>query len=334
LGRVIYSGEARRKFGRLLDRFQPDIVHLQNIHAHITPSIIFEADQRRIPIVWTIHDYKLVCPNSHFLIDQTGEICEACRGGRFWRAAQKRCKKNSLLASAMASMEAYAHQWIGIREKVNLFFSPSAFLRTKLLECGFDACKVIHLPLFLPEDAFSRSKEDNGYILFIGKLEPLKGIHMLIAAARMAPEVQVVLAGRAEEPLLSQLPSLLPPNAKYVGFMAGQELSSLKHHARAVIVPSLWYENQPFSILEAFAFGKPVITTNLGGMRELIGENERGRLIPLGNPESLALTMNWMVKHPLDARQLGEAAFQYAKEQHYSQGHYQRLQAIYQDTLK
>jgi len=331
--RSIYSKEARQKFARMVERVKPDVVHLQNIHAHLTPSIIFEAKRRGLPTVWTLHDYKLVCPNSHFLIDQTGEICEACRGGQFWQAARKRCKKGSLLASGMASLEAYAHQMMNVRGKVDAFLCPSSFLRTKLLENGFDAAKTHHLPLFLPQDAFAYTPEDEGYLLFLAKLEPLKGIFPLLDAARRVPHVNVVLAGRVDEPLQSQLPTLLPSNVTYAGFKGGQELADLRRGARALVLPSLWYENQPLSILEAFALGKPVIASDLGGMRELVGENERGLLTAMGEPDALADAMNWMVDHPSDARVIGRRAFQYAKENHSPEKHYRQLMDIYQDVI-
>jgi glycosyltransferase involved in cell wall biosynthesis len=330
LTRSIYSTEARRKFSTLLERVKPDIVHLQNIHAHITPSVIFEARRRELPVVWTLHDYKLVCPNSHFLIDQTDEICEACRGGVFWNAAKKRCKKGSLSASGMAVLDAYAHRWMRVRESVDAFLAPSIFLKSKLLENGFDPHQVVHLPLFLPEEAFAKQTEDDeGYILFLGKLEALKGIRILFEAARRAPQVRVIVAGGADESMLRQLPDLLPPNVTYVGFQSGQELMNLKRKARAIALPSIWYENQPLSILEAFALGKPVIASNLGGMRELVGENERGLLTPMGDSEALAKALSWMSEHPAKATSLGKIALEYAYENHSAEKHYERLHEIY-----
>jgi glycosyltransferase involved in cell wall biosynthesis len=168
LGRVIYSQEARRKFSSMLDRVKPDIVHLQNIHAHITPSIIFEAKQRNLPVVWTLHDYKLICPNSHFLIDVSGKICEACINGVFLNAMLKRCKKDSFLASTMAATEAYAHQLMGVRKKVDAYLSPSTFLMQKLSEGGVRE-RIYHLPLFVSGEFFHRSDQDENYILFFGK---------------------------------------------------------------------------------------------------------------------------------------------------------------------
>ena len=277
--RAVYSREARTKFGQMVDRLKPDMIHLQNIHAHLTPSVILEAKKRDLPVVWTLHDFKLICPNSHFLIDRTGEICEACLSGGFYQAALKRCKKGSLLASLMASCEAYAHRWMGVLSKVDVFLSPSAFLAGKMIEGGLPAEKVKHLPLFLLQTMFGQipeDQEDGGYILFIGHLTRIKGIYPLLAATKLVPEVPLILAGMADESVLEALPRELGPRAKYVGLKHGEELWRLLKEARAVVVPSLWYENQPFSITEAFSVGKPVIASDYGGNdRADQGQGER-----------------------------------------------------------
>ena len=329
LRRVIYSTEARRKFGQMLDRFMPDLVHLQNIHAHITPSVIFEAKKRSLPVVWTLHDYKLICPNSHFLIDATGQICEACGRGRYYQAALKRCKKDSFLASSMAALEAYAHRLTRVRERVDAFLAPSIFLRSKLVERGFPAEKVHHLPLFLLEEMFHNGDDNEGYLLFLGKLKPIKGIRPLLEACRLALEIRLILAGGVEESLASELLTLLPPNAQYVGLKHGEELRQLLRNARAVVLPSLSYENQPLSILEAFACGKPVIASDLGGMTELVVHRERGLLVGPGDIEALAEAMRWMVRHPAAAREMGQTAQSYVLSQHGPEQHYQRLMDLY-----
>jgi glycosyltransferase involved in cell wall biosynthesis len=327
--RTIYSTEARRKFGTLLDRFSPDIIHLQNFFLHITPSILFEARQRGLPVVWTLHDYGFACPNSHFMIDRTGQICEACRGGRFYQAIFKRCKKDSLLASGMAAFEAYCNRWMGVLKKVDSFLAPSRFLKTKLLENGFDENQVHHLPLFLPQKNFWEGEQDLGYLLFLGRLETIKGIDILIEAARRAKEVPLLIAGSVGEPLASRLPEILPENAKYVGLKHGQELTDLTHNALAVVLPSICYENQPFSILEAFASGKPVVASDLGGMTELVAHYERGLLVKPGDPDALAGAMYWAVTNRTLMKVMGRNARQYALENHSPETHYQALMDIY-----
>jgi glycosyltransferase involved in cell wall biosynthesis len=329
LSRVIYSHEARQKFTRLMDRFQPDVIHLQNIHAHITPSVILEAKKRGLPVVWTLHDYKLICPNTHFLIDTIGEICEACGKGAYYQPLLKRCKKGSLMASGMAALEAYAHRLMRIYEQVDAFLTPSSFLRNKLISRGFPPKKVHHLPLFIPDALFQDSGPDARYLLFLSKLDPIKGIYPLLDACRQSPGVKLILAGRIEEPLAGKLMELLPANAQYVGLKHGEELRQLLQSALAVVVPSLWYENQPFSILEAFACAKPVIASDLGGMTELVLNKERGLLVSPGNVEALAEAMRWMASHPKEALNMGKVAQEYVRTYHSPEQHYQRLMELY-----
>ena len=333
LKRVIYSTEAREKFSRLLDRFTPDVVHLQNIHAHITQSIILEAKKRGVSVVWTLHDYKLICPNSHFMVDATGDICGACKVGNYYQAVWKRCKKGSLLASAMAAIEAYAHRTMSIRDKVDCFLAPSGFLKNKLLEWGFSHDKVMHLPLFLPDEMFHGVLDDKGYLLFMAKLDPIKGIYPLLEACRIVPEITLILAGRVDEPMAGQLVDLLPPNAKYVGMKQGERLRELLMGARAVVLPSLCYENQPFTITEAFAAGKPVICSDLGGMTELVKAGERGLLSPPGNISTLASAMKWISTHPEKAKEMGLKARIYASVEHGSDNHYKKLIQLYKQVL-
>lgn len=334
LGRAIYSTEARQKFRQIVERFRPDIVHLQNIHNHITPSVIMEAHRRRLPIVWTLHDYKLICPNTHLLIDATGQSCEACSGGHFYQAALRRCKKGSLMASALASLEAYSHQALRIRRLVGAYLAPSRFLRDRLVRNGFSPAQVHHLPNFLPaawtDQPEAGASPDDGSILFLGKLDALKGIYQLIEAGRLVPQVQVILAGRIDEPLASQLATFRPPNVHYAGMLSGPALHERLRRARAVVLPSLSHENQPFSILEAFAYGKPVIASRKGGNPELVPHRERGLLVAPGNVPALAESLAWMAEHPGEAAAMGRRARGYVLAHHSAEAHYQRLEAIYQ----
>jgi glycosyltransferase involved in cell wall biosynthesis len=329
LTRTIYSTEARQKFATLLERFSPDIIHLQNFLLHITPSILFEAKLRGLPVVWTLHDYYLVCPNAHFLIDRTGQICEACRGGRFYHAVFKRCKKDSLLASGMAAFVAYCNRWMGAIRNVDALLTPSRFLKTKLVENGLDENRIYHLPLFLPRENFWEGEQDQGYMLFLGRLEAIKGLDILIEAARRVKDVPLLIAGSINEPLASQLPEILPENARYVGLKHGQELADLTHNALAIVLPSICYENQPFSILEAFASGKPVISSELGGMMELVAHRERGLLVKPGDSVALADAMHWAVTNRILIKDMGRNARQYALENHSPEKHYQSLIDIY-----
>jgi len=329
--RSIYSWEARAKFGRLLQRVRPDVVHIQSLHGHITPSILAEARRRRIRVVWTLHDYKLVCPNTHLLIDATQATCESCSGGAFYQAALRRCKKGSVLASLVAMAEAYAHRWLRIQSQVDHFIAPSAFLRHKVVEMSsLEAERISHLPYFLPEDAFRPSRGPGEYLLFLGRVTAIKGVRALVAAMRAVPAARLKIVGRVEESLREWLGGELPPNVEYLGPRFGQELIGLIDGARTVVVPSVWYENQPFSILESFAARCPVIASDLGGMTELVPQRERGLLVPPGDVGALAQAIRTVLNEPESLVRWGEQAFQYARREHAGTEHYERLLRIYE----
>jgi len=333
LARVIYSREAKKKFGQLLERVQPDLVHLHNIHHHLSPSIIYAAKRRGVPVIWRLHDYKCICPNTRYLIDRTGEICEACSKGYYFPAIFRRCKKDSVLASTMAVLEKYAHDFLNIHRHIEYYLAPSRFLRRKYLQQGFPEEKLKYLPLFVPEEMFQRGGSDEGYFLFLGGVNALKGIFPLLEAVRSLPQTRLLLAGGVQEPLAGRLAELLPPNAEFLGMQGREEVRRLLAGARALIVPSIWYENQPFVILEAFAAGKPVIASDLGGMTELVKQGERGLLAPPGDGQGLAGAMKRLWDDPAWAVEMGHQGQEYARQRHSAQTHYRNLEEIYQETL-
>jgi glycosyltransferase involved in cell wall biosynthesis len=181
---------------------------------------------------------------------------------------------------------------------------------------------------------FARHGQDLGYLLFFAKLAPLKGIYPLIEACRKASEVKVKVAGRVEDERVKKLLETLPGNVEYLGMQQGEPLQELICNARAVVLPSLWYENQPFSITEAFAAEKPVVVSDLGGMTELVKHGERGLLVPPGNVESLADAMTWMAEHPQEAQKMGQRARKYALQAHSAHAHYKKLMHLYGQVVR
>jgi glycosyltransferase involved in cell wall biosynthesis len=334
LHRSIFSSEANQKFNSLVDRFKPDVVHLQNIHAHITPSIVFASSRLGVPVVWTMHDYKLMCPNSHFRVDETGALCEACRPGQYHWAVLKRCKKDSLLASGMAAVEAYAHWASGLRSQVHCFLSPSRFLAGKLLEHGWPSDRVRHVPNFIAADSALPPRTDGRHFLFVGKLESLKGIDVLLDAAEHVGGAPIVLVGECDDPGVRDRLARLPSNVKYLGAKTKQQIAELLSGARALVMPSIWYENQPMVILEAFAAGVPVIGSCIGGIPELVVNRQRGLLVEAGSAHDLAQAIVQLQKEPAKAKAFGRAAREYVLENHSVSGHITTVNDIYRHAIK
>jgi glycosyltransferase involved in cell wall biosynthesis len=333
LRRSIFSSEAEEKFRRLVQRFNPDVVHLQNIHAHLTPSIVFAARRLGLPVVWTLHDYKLMCPNSHFRIDTTGEMCESCRPGNYLPALAKKCKKGSLLASGMAAVEAYAHWGRGLRRQVDYYLSPSKFLADKLIEHGWPADRVRHVPNFLDATPELPVRGPGRHFLFVGKMEELKGVKTLLECAPKVPQCDILLVGGCDDPAIRARLDRLPANVRYLGPKTRAEIGALLADARALIMPSIWYENQPMVILEAFAAGVPVIGSRIGGIPELIADGSRGALVEPGDACDLANAIARLDRDPDLAKAMGRAAHHYVVRHHSAAGHLGAVTHIYQRAL-
>ena len=330
LKRSIYSIHARYKIREMLDEYRPDIAHVQNIHTHITPSVLFELKQRNIPIVWTLHDYKFICPNATLL--EHGNICEACKGEKFYRAIVYRCKKNSLPASVIASLEAYIHKLLDVKKLVSVFISPSDFLRNKFIEFGWPANSIVTVHNFLTDDQFFPLEQENrNYILFLGRVEEIKGIRTLITAVSELQQVLLKVAGDGE--LRRELETMCIENGfSNIEFLGRLEKSAVKDVVQKcafVVVPSEWYENYPFSIMEVMAMGKAVLASDVGGIPELVKENVTGMLFKPGNITELKQKLILMLKSKELCNTLGANARALVESVNNKKIHFEEIMKIY-----
>ena len=282
--KIIYSLEAKKKIGKVLDSFKPDIVHMNNINFQITPSIIGEVKKRNIPLVQTVHDYQMICPN-HLLYNLSKEsICEKCITGSKFNCAKYSCIHGSKVKSIIGSIEAILYSVLKTYKNVDKYICPSYFLENKLLESG-DTFKgrTCTLHNFIEKATVSK-KQDEEYIAFAGRISKEKGIEILAQAAKMLPDIKFVVAGTGpDEDILKGI-----ENVHMTGFLTGEKLEEVISGAKALLVPSIWYENCPLSILEAHSMGTPVITMARGGMAELVKDNVNGILFSEPDAESLA----------------------------------------------
>lgn len=285
--RIIYSAEARWKIRQVLEDFQPDVVHLNNIQFHLTPSIILETDRyrrqtgRAVKIVYTAHDYQLICP-SHGLFDSDLRICEKCLGGNYFHCLKAKCVKNSRLKSLLGTLDAYVWKWSRAYSRIDAIICCSAFLKSKLDTQPRFRDKTAALHNFT-DKAEPQQVEKEDYVLEFGHLSRDKGTNTLLEAAKRLPEVRFVFAGFG--PAQKEIAGV--ENAEYVGFKTGRELEMLIRKAKLSVYPSEWYENCPFSVIESQMYGTPVIGSRMGGIPELITEGRTGELFEAGNPEDL-----------------------------------------------
>jgi glycosyltransferase involved in cell wall biosynthesis len=306
--RVIYSREARQKMARLVEETQPDVAHLHNIYHHISPSVLHALREHSVPVLMTLHDYKLVCPTYKLWVD--GEICERCRGGRFYQCVLHRCSHGSLPASLLNAAEAYTHGLIHIYDVVDLFVSPSRFLREKHIAHGIAPDRIIHIPNFLVVEDYVPCFDHGGYFAYVGRLTPFKGVGTLLeAVACLKPSFPLLIVGDgpSRKDLEVKAARLGLDNARFLGRQSGATLQDLIARAMFIVVPSEWYENCPYAVLEAFALGTPVLATAIGGIPELVENGINGLLVPPGAPDALAEGLQRMLEAGESLSEMGHA---------------------------
>lgn len=288
--KVIYSREARTKLRRLLDVVRPDVAHLHNIYHHISPSILSLLSRRQVPTIMTLHDLKIVCP-AYKMLAPDG-ICERCRGGKLGNVVRQRCIKNSLALSSLVYVEAKLHGLLNTyASNVDQFVVPSRFFREKLASWGVPRQKLRYLPNFVEVERYRPAEQAGSYFLYFGRLAPEKGVATLIRAAALAGvDLKIVGAG-PEESSCRALAQESGGNVQFLGYLSGSALHDAVRGARAVVLPSEWYENAPMSVLESYALAVPVIGADIGGIPELIRSDETGACFPSGSPEALAVAL-------------------------------------------
>ncbi|MEP6546172.1 MAG: glycosyltransferase [Gammaproteobacteria bacterium] len=283
---AIYSRDAARRIRRLIDLVRPQVAHAHNIYHHLSPSILVELRRDNVPIVMTLHDLKLVCPA--YKMHTQGAVCEECRGGALRNVIAHRCIKNSAAMSALVWLESTIHKALDLYlGNVTRFVVPSRFFLHKFAQWGIDTRRFAHIPNSIQVDDRPVNAEVGDAFVYLGRLVPEKGVATLIRAAAQARVRLRVIGTGSEEEALRRLAAEMGGNVEFTGYLTGEALRDAIRSARAVVVPSEWYENAPISVMEASALGRPVIGANIGGIPELIRPGETGFLFTSGNLESL-----------------------------------------------
>lgn len=286
--KTIYSTEARRKIRLVLDDFQPDVCHLNNFTYQLTPSVILEIVKWRkqtghdCKIVFTAHDYNLVCPNHMLNNPNTHENCEKCLGGHFLNCTKGKCIHGSTAKSVIGTLEAYFWKMQGAYKYIDKIICCSEFLKSKMDTNPVFAKKTIALHNFVDKVEWKDTQKKD-YVLYFGRFSEEKGIGTLIDVCKELPDVQFVFAGTG--PLEEKVNGI--SNIKNVGFQKGSDLEKWIREARFSVYPSEWYENCPFSVMESQMYGTPVLGADIGGIPELIRDRETGELFESGNGAEL-----------------------------------------------
>ena len=267
--KAIYNLDAARNFEKLLQDFAPDVVHFHNIYHQLSCSIVGVAKKMNIKTVMTLHDYKFISPNYNLF--HHGKIDESCIDGQYYRCVLNNCMEN-MPESFLATIEAYFVRFKKYKQMINKFISPSHFLRDKFIKAGFLDNTIEYLPNPLPDKNFEFADSDDGYLLYVGRLSAEKGVQYLVESAKILSNIKfkIVGTGLDKQNIEENLQKHNIKNVELLGWQNGEVVNDLIKKARIVVVPSVWYENAPLSVLEAKAHGKIIIASNLGGMSELL----------------------------------------------------------------
>jgi glycosyltransferase involved in cell wall biosynthesis len=334
VGQVIYSADARRRVRAMIEDFRPDLAHVRNIYHHLSPSILWELKAQNVPVVYHLNDFKLLCP-SYNLVSQ-GETCEACKGGEFWHAIERRCYPGTGALLALTA-EAYAQRWLGTYEKcVDLFLSPSRFVRDKFVEHGWDGGKFEVLAHFQKAHTLrERGAKNDGPVLYFGRLSAEKGIADLLRAMQRLPHMRLMLAGDGPQrgELQRLVNSLSLSNVEFLGHVGGEERDTLIARSCFTVLPSHAYETLGKTILESYAEGRAVVASDLGSRRELVQHGETGVLYRTGDVDQLSVAIQFLASKPELAEKMGHAGWEMVRQRHTPEEHYQSLLSMYEGLI-
>lgn len=335
---ILYSLEAKSKINALLNEKKPDIVHLHNFAHQISPSILHEFARRKIPVVMTLHDYKMVCASYSMFVN--GKPCEACKEKKYLEVIKKKCVKGSFVKSLLASMEMYLHhKLLDIYDNVDIFISPSQFLKDKLEELGFEK-KIVHIPNFIDTKRFKPIKVEEcneNSIVYFGRLSSEKGLMTLLEAVKILNlesdiMVNIIGDGPIKGELKEKAKTKSIDNIRFLGYMKGEKLYNEIRKSQIVVIPSEWYENNPISVLEAFALEKPVIGSRIGGIPELVEDGETGYTFEPGNAEDLSEKIKTLLLDDTVRIEMGQNARRFVEIELNPEKHYQKLKEIYEQA--
>lgn len=331
--RVLYSFEAKQKIRQLIEATRPDIAHIHGIDHQLSPSILDEIKRSGIPIVHTLHDYKLLCPNTTFTSGD--EVCESCKGGNYYQVVINKCKRKSISASLLAGMAMYFHKMLRIFEKnVDVFISPSKYMMNKFDEHGLNI-PIVYLPNFINIDRFSPSYQASDYFLFYGRLDRIKGLPTLVEALKYVKSPRLFIAGDGEmrEELEMNINQDKNTNITLLGHLDTNDLIPLIQDAMFTVIPSQNLENCPMAILESYACGTPVLGSDLGGIPELIQDSHNGYLFEPGNIGQLVERIHTFTSDSQNTTAMGLNGRSYVEEFHNPDKYYQQIISIYTELI-
>lgn len=321
----VWSRSIRQELKNIINEFKPDIAHIHNVFHAISPAVYGLIASQGIPIVQTLHNFRLFCIRGTF--ERDGQICERCLGHSLWQGAVLKCYRGSLTASSLLATSLQLHRTLGTFTKsVQQYVVLNEFCRRKFLECGVPEAKLAIKPNFIDiEDCAEERPRSGG--LYVGRMAPEKGVQILVAALdRASPSLPFTAIGGGpdEDALRAQ------KGVNFVGSVAREKVIQQMRQAEYLVMPSIWYETFGLVMIEAFACRLPVIASNIGAMAELVEDGKTGLLFEVGSTEDLAAKLKWASEHPDEMRRMGRAARAKYEQSFTSGENYQQLIAVYE----
>ena len=340
--RFVWNHQAAKRLSKLLDVFQPDVVHLHNYYHQLSPSILRPLRKRAIPVVQTLHDYHLIDPTYRLFCN--GKIADRTvrSGSDYWKMIVNRCIQQSLRASILEAIEfEVGRRWGNTIESVDRFIAPTEFVRRKHIAFAVPEEKIVtlHHPALRLSDNNNTHFQypiSNIQLLYVGRLSEEKGVDVLLEAMRhVPPAIRLDIVGDGpERARLEQLSrNLHLTRVAFHGWKAPEELGRFYRACSFVVIPSLWYEVFGFGILEAAGYEKPAIASRIGGIPELVENARQGLLVEAGNVAQLSQRIQWLAEHPNEQKRMGENAREGLKRFD-AQEHWEKLEDIYEETIQ
>jgi glycosyltransferase involved in cell wall biosynthesis len=322
---TLWSDRTTREIAALIDRFRPDVIHAHNTFPLVSPSLYWAAARAGVPVVQTLHNFRLMCLNALFL--REGSVCEDCMGQVPWRGVVRACYRGSRPASAALAGMLALHRGLGTyRNKVARYIALNEFCRGKFIEGGLPAERVVVKPNFVDFDAQVPALRAG--LLYVGRLSVEKGIETLAAAMRALPDASLRVAGDGPEAgLFDGL-----DRATRLGSQPGEAVRGEMGRALALVVPSIWYENFPRTIVEAFACGLPVIASRIGALADIVTDGKTGLMFEPSNARDLADKLAWALAHPDEMVAMGRNARAQYEAEFSAEVNYRRLMTIYDEA--
>ncbi len=332
---VIYSKDNYKKMCDAIDDFKPDIVHLNNFQRQLSASIVKACNDKKVPVVFTAHDVQAICPGIT-MMDNDKNICELCMHGKYMNCAKKKCNKGSTLKSIIGAIEGYYYRNHKIyTEKIDAIITPTQFYKEKFINDGINERNIFAIHNFINLEDYDVDIEDEGYALYLGRLSKEKGILNLINAFSKIKSGKLYIAG--EGPEKNKIIEIikdknLEDRVKLLGFLNKEKVKETIRKARFIVVPSIWYENCPYSVLETLAIGKPVVGSNIAGIPELIQDEKTGFLFKHDDINDLANKMQKLFDDESLAKNFGINAKEFAKKEFDKEEYYKKIFKLYKDV--